>query len=732
MRTILILLVIILPLCAPAQHKAFHIASYSQISVPARPTEQEKYMARLIKDKIQIHYQKTMKIYPQDNPPPKSIVIGRLPAGKAVPRDPINIEFSESSVFIHGKENKDLLYAGYTFLEDFLGIYRFTPTVEKLIPANVSETDLHYSSPFIYRRDYSYGSNYSKEFNAVLREDGDFAPDAVFGKPYTLVGFVHTFAQILPASKYFKQHPEWFLSSGQIKKMKPGFNDQEVQLCLSDPEAYRQFVKNLLAVIQKNSGETVFSVSQNDGGVFCECTACTSKKNKSTQLLEFINRIAQEIEIEYPDVFLETLFYADAIEPPTVRPRKNVIVRLALINSEIGHPIDDLRNVNKKRLIDSWAALSRDFIYWDYALNSHPAGFLMPQPGFRRIGKDLQYLKKAGMEGYFVQSYLYNDEFGFMTDMKTWVLSRLLWNPDQHQEMLISFFIKNNYGAAYREMDQLYNLIENAVNNINLPTYDAHFNYLTDRVLDAGKKLLADALQKTAADPVVRRKIEREQFLFNFAELYLFKTLNVQKKFRDMKTDSAGDFTAKKLKLTANLKNLNLTLESERKILQLITNLSFQDSSLNVQKSIIIQEDEFQIYGDPSIAGIKTDQGKKVAYLNGNNLLWGITVWFSKYLPVLQEKEWIITAKVRIKIKEKKDNILLNVGVYSADSQKNKTVKNLPIEKFVNNKYVTLSLPPIKINEQDQLWFYVDGNCQCIDQLLIDYIELTPANENPK
>lgn len=723
---------IILPLFAVAQRKAFRIAGYSQITVPAKPTEQEKYVAQLLKDKIQLYYQKTLQINTQDIPPPQSIVIGRLPAGRTVANDAVHIEFSNSNVFIAGKGNRDLLYAGYTFLEDFLGIYQFTPTVEKLVPINVSETDFHYSSPFIYRRNYSFNSNYSRAFNSVLREDGDFATDPVFGKPYTLVGFVHTFAQILPASKYFKQHPDWFLSSGQIKKMKSGFNDQEVQLCLNNDEAYRQFLKNLLAIIEKNPGETVFSVSQNDGGAFCECSECASKNNKSTQLLEFINRIAKEVEIRYPDVFLETLFYADAIEPPTVRPRKNVIVRLALISSEIGHPVDHPWNVDKKRLIDSWAALSPGFIYWDYALNSHPVGFLMPQPGFRRIGKDLQYLKNAGMDGYFVQSYLFNDELGFMTDMKTWVLSRLMWNPAQNQEELITFFIKNNYGAAYREMDQLYNLIENTVNNIDLPTYDAHFNYLTESVLQAGKKLLESALQKSAANAMLRKKIEREQFLFNFAELYLFKTLNVQKKFRDMKTEGAADFAAKKTKLIANLKNLHLKPESENKIIQIINNLNFQDSSLNVQKSIIIQEDEFQIYHDPSIAGIKTDQGKKVAYLNGNNLLWGITVWFSKYLPVLQDKEWLITAKVRMKIKERKDNILLNVGVYSTDSKTNKIVKHLPIEKFVNNQYVTLSLPPIKINAQDQLWFYVDGNCQCIDQLLVDYIELTPANENKR
>ncbi|MGZ5247098.1 MAG: DUF4838 domain-containing protein, partial [Flavitalea sp.] len=726
------LLMIMVALCTQAQSKLFRISKYSQITLPAKPTEQEKFVAQLIKNKIFRHYKKKLHIVTHDSHKTQSIVIGSLPAGKKVVTDNVNLGFIESNLYIYGKENKDLLYAGYTFLEDYLGIYQFTPKLEKLIPLNISESDLHYSSPFIYRRDYSYNSNYSTEFNAVLREDGDFAADPVFGKSYNLVGFVHTFAQILPASKYFKQHPEWFLSSNQIKKMKPNFNDQEVQVCMSNPDAYREFVKNLIDSIGNNPEETVFSVSQNDGGAFCECPSCTSKKNQSTQLLEFINRVAAEIEIKYPHVFLETLFYADAIEPPTVKPRKNVIVRLALIGSEIGQPIDHFTNRNKKKLIDYWAAISPFFIYWDYALNSHPVGFLMPQPGFRRIGKDLQYLQKAGMDGYFIQSYLYNNEVGFMTDMKTWVLSRLMWNPSQNQDQLINFFIKNNYGAAQEEMRQLYNLTENAGDAINIPTYDADFNYLTESVIKEGKELLNAALKKTSTDREIKSKIQRELLLFNFAELYLFKTLNVQKKFDGRRMDGHADFLPKKMQLINMLRNLNIKQETENKILQFISQVSLPDEGRNVQKSIILQEDEFQIYDDPSIAGITTDQGKKVAYLNGNNLLWGITVWFSKYTLILKDKDWVINAKVRIKVKDKKEKIVLNVGVYNAESRKNKIVKHLPIEKFVNNQYVTLTLPPIEITARDQLWFYVDGNCHCIDKLYVDYVELTPTNENRK
>lgn len=717
----------LLPLYVFAQSRLFSANNYSAIVITKNATQQEKYFAQILQKAVAKYYNKNYPIVTEKKD------IGAIFLGSAAnttkANDNVNVVFKNANVYIYGKENKDLIYSIYTFLENYLGVYMLTPSVETSVKVNVKEQDYHYSPPFFYRQNWSYESNNSKEFNAVLRQDGDYPNDAVFGKQYTLFGFVHTFATLLPASKYYAQHPDWFLSAEQVKSKKKGFNDQEVQLCFNNKDAFNEFVKNLLLKIENNPSEKVFSVSQNDGGEFCECTACTASRsgNRSTQLLNFINKVASEIEKKHPEVLLETLFYADAIEPAAIQSNKNVIIRLALIGKEIGHPIEDNINTDKKRLIDAWAKISPTFFYWDYALNSHPIGFMMPQPGFGRMGQDLRYLRDKGTKGYFVQSIMGNNEMGFLSEMKSWVLSRLMWNPEQNQNELVRFFLQNYYGVASEDMYQLYTLVENSIRNEPLQTYQDSYPFLTHDVLEKAGDAVDRAISR-AKTTELKNRVTKQKIIVDFANLYLFKTINLQNKFNNKKTASSTDFENIKKRMLHNIQQVDLKLETKKAITDQVQKLLIGEVSTKNDNVIVLDEDEFQIYNDPNIAGIKTDSGRKVAYLNGNNLLWGISVWFAKYVPLLKDKNWTITAKLRMTLTLKKKDIMLNVGIYNIDRKTNTLVKNFPVENFVGKDYVSLTLPAVQLTDKDQLWFYVDGNCNCIDQLLVDYIELKPSN----
>lgn len=712
----------------------FTINNYAQIALPENPSAQEVFAAQLIQKDVQKFYHKDLKIFHKNTPVSNSICVGNFSKDLDIITDNVNIEFKNSNVYIFGKENRDLLYSTYTFLEKFLGIYQFTPTYKTLVSQKTKKTNYHYSPPFIYRRDFSYESNFSKEFNSVLREDSDFPADSVFGKPYNIFGFVHTFANILPASKYFKSHPDWFLNTDQIKKLKPDFTDQEVQINFTNEAAFAEVIKNLSEIIENNPAEKVFSVSMNDGGEFYECKDCRiNSENKSTQLLRFVNKVAKEIAKKYPNVFIETLFYADAIDLPSIKPERNVILRLALINNEIGHTLQNPMNAKKLDLINSWASFTKNLFYWDYALNSYVSGFLMPQPGFRRLGSDLQYFKKIGLKGYFVQSYLGNNELAYFSEMKSWVLSRLIWDPSQNEDRLIQFYFKNNYGAAGENMYQIYNAVEDASEKYPLETYHENYNFIDEVLIEKCKNLFSDSYKKVAGDLVLTKKIDRQKLFFDFAELYLFKQLNLQKRFAGKTSNDVQSFSSQRNTFLADLQKIDLKPETVAKVSKIVSDLVVPDFANEAiksdSKSIIIQENEFQLYPDKSIAGIEEDNGKNVAYLNGNNLLWGIIVYFKNYVSVLKDEKWEINAKIRLKIKVKKENILLNVGVYNFETGTNKLVKRVPIEKFVNNEYQFLTLPAMKLSEKDELWFYVDGNCNCIDQLLVDYIELKPKNK---
>ena len=158
-----------------------------------------------------------------------------------------------------------------------------------------------------------------------------------YGGRNTLLGWVHTFSQIeglLPAEKYFQQHPDWYCLYQGKRQDKVG------QLCLTNEPMRRELVRNVLERLRKNPGATMISVSQNDNGRGCQCDRCRELEERegspSGPVIRFVNAVAEEIEKEFPNVLVETLAYQYTRKPPAIaRPRHNVIVRLCTIDVRV-------------------------------------------------------------------------------------------------------------------------------------------------------------------------------------------------------------------------------------------------------------------------------------------------------------------------------------------------------------------------------------------------------------
>ena len=67
-----------------------------------------------------------------------------------------------------------------------------------------------------------------------------------YGGHYTLLGWCHTFYQLLPPEKYFAEHPDWYsLINGKRR-------DRWRTLCLTNPEMRAELVKQALQWIKKD------------------------------------------------------------------------------------------------------------------------------------------------------------------------------------------------------------------------------------------------------------------------------------------------------------------------------------------------------------------------------------------------------------------------------------------------------------------------------------------------
>jgi hypothetical protein len=165
------------------------------------------------------------------------------------------------------------LYAVYTFLEDVVGVRWWTST-ESTIPRRptlrIPAQKVVYSPKLLSRETY-YGDALEGVFSARLKNNGHMTSvTEAYGGHMSLIGWCHTFAQFLPAEKYFKDHPDWY---PLIDGRRQAGGHLDFQLCLTNEEMTQEFIRICLEKIRANRQTGIISVSQNDAFTpkACQC-----------------------------------------------------------------------------------------------------------------------------------------------------------------------------------------------------------------------------------------------------------------------------------------------------------------------------------------------------------------------------------------------------------------------------------------------------------------------------
>ena len=105
------------------------------------------------------------------------------------------------------------------------------------------------------------------------------------------------------------------------------------------PSVVKIAIEYVRQVLKDKPHTEIVSVSKNDIPEICHCERCTKLRDAEgsdmANQLFLVNQVAEAIEKEHPDVVIDTLAYLETIQvPKTVRPRKNVAIRLC--NDAVG------------------------------------------------------------------------------------------------------------------------------------------------------------------------------------------------------------------------------------------------------------------------------------------------------------------------------------------------------------------------------------------------------------
>ena len=445
-----------------------------------------------------------------------------LPLEKLGPES-FALKTSGQHLVIAGGRQRGTLYGVYTFLEK-LGCRWFAPDVSripKLRTIALPLLDELQTPAFEYREPY-FTEAWDKDWAVRNKTNGHFQKlDESTGGKVQYYPFVHTFYQMIPPKKYFQDHPEYFSFIEGKRRAERG------QLCLTNPEVLRLGITRVLEWIREHPEATIFSVSQNDWEGWCECDNCRRVEleeggTHSGPVLRYVNALAAEVEKRHPDKLIDTLAYWYSEDPPAkVRPRSNVRIRLCPIGVCEAHPYEQCsRNAYFMKNLKAWSKITNQLYIWHY--NTNFSHYLLPFPDFDELAADIPMYRRHGVVGLFMEGGYASGGGAENAELRSYVMAKLLWNPNENVKKLIDEFHEAYYGQSARFMREYFDLLHDQV---RMPPRGLGQHFWIYGVPDFSAQFLSQArhlfqrAEEAAENEVIRNRVLKARLSIDYVDL---------------------------------------------------------------------------------------------------------------------------------------------------------------------------------------------------------------------
>lgn len=364
------------------------------------------------------------------------------------------IKTEGQKLYLVGGEKRGSLYAVYEFLEAYLGCrfyasdYEVIPETKTIALEQIAEDK---QLPVFDTRetlwaDYDWNSAF-----AVKRK--------INGKKWGSI------AAELGGSN------SWAVSPAHTMELLTGVPQSE-QPCLTNEDNYQRALSTLRSWLSSNPGVKYVSVSMNDNHNLCYCDNCSALMNKHGSYagvnLTFVNRLAEEIKDEYPNVLIHTFaYFENRIVPTGIKPADNVMVELCSIEQCFSHPLEECTAYSHESFADllkGWAAISDTLAIWDYTTDY--AHYAMTFPNFQVLRQNLKLFADNNVEYMFEQGD-HSDRSVEFGELRGYLISKLLWDPYMTEEEFNAHmidFLKGYYGLGWESILEYINIAEEESN----------------------------------------------------------------------------------------------------------------------------------------------------------------------------------------------------------------------------------------------------------------------------
>jgi len=451
-------------------------------------------------------------------------VRGESDTADGLPEEGFRIYGRGEHIYIIGNTSRGVLYGVYHFLEKFCGFTCFTRDVETIEPRETLEIELDEIevSPAFEFRDTYFRFAFDGDFCVKNRSNTSLG-DVSFGKGGRMkwFNFHHSFNDLVPDTKYFDEHPEYFSEIDGVRQ-------KDSQLCLTNPEVLKIAEETLRRWIRENPECRVFSVAQNDNVRRCTCKKCRELEEKEGSpagpIIHFVNALADAIREDHPNILIHTFAYQYSLPAPRYAvARDNVIVRICSISCRFDRPFRDLASEGSPaeaefvNALNDWKDHAKRLYVWDYAVNFR--NYCQPFVHLRVLKENVKLFKELGIKGVLQQGNFAYGGGAALDELKSYVISRLLWDPDTDVELEIKRFCKAVFGKAGEAMEKYTRLAMKACESAPLTIYqNPDAEYITDGFIEKADELFSEAMSLADTEEI-RKRVEREYLSVRFLKI---------------------------------------------------------------------------------------------------------------------------------------------------------------------------------------------------------------------
>ena len=402
-------------------------------------------------------------------PQPKELCVGNTDRGgpdtSALKPEGFLKKAEGERIFLTGNGARGTLYAVFSFLEEQLGVRWFTPTLTVTPPQTLLRIDADLDDtqqPVFERRDtwVCVVENPDwKAHNKINTYNGE-----KYGGGIGFMNGGHSMEYLLPKDKFAAQ-PELFAWR----------SDKDARVvdhpCLTNPETLAIITENARGILARNTTGTLMSLTQPDNQNYCQCENCVRETVRlgghSGLMVWFVNQIARELGIDYPDAVFHTFAYQYTRKPPAFVvegpdgnvAEPNVAVELCSIECCFAHPLEDCGHERGESLADyvsekpstfavdlkGWPANCQRLYIYNYALNA--GTYMMPFPDFQVLSPNIKFFAGNSVRSVFVQgNTLGGPKTAEFDELRCYVMAKLLWNPGADVEYHMMDFMRAYYG----------------------------------------------------------------------------------------------------------------------------------------------------------------------------------------------------------------------------------------------------------------------------------------------